>query len=98
MSARVDHTIGLVLRYLDDLDCDGMELELPDTPYAVNTWYKTHVDVVDELDMLEHDPPSFGNFQENLKATTVISKFASGVGTLFTEFASRVDTLLTELV
>ncbi|KAE8786888.1 hypothetical protein D1007_39133 [Hordeum vulgare] len=52
-----------MLRYLDALDCDGMELELPDTPYTVNAWSKTHVDVVAEMDMLEHDPPSFGNFQ-----------------------------------
>ncbi|KAI4964069.1 hypothetical protein ZWY2020_008419 [Hordeum vulgare] len=95
----------------------------------------THVDVVAEMDMLEHDPPSFDNFQlkgefreeshsrfdlfggpggfetwmkqnihpscsqsDKLKATTVINKFASGVGTLFNQFASGVDTLLTELV
>ncbi|KAE8820161.1 hypothetical protein D1007_01870 [Hordeum vulgare] len=63
-----------MLRYLDALDCDGMELELPDTPYTVNAWSKTHVDVVTKMDMLEHDPPSFGNFQ-----------FASGVDTLLTE-------------
>uniref|UniRef100_A0A8I6YFQ6 Uncharacterized protein n=1 Tax=Hordeum vulgare subsp. vulgare TaxID=112509 RepID=A0A8I6YFQ6_HORVV len=124
-----------MLRYLDALDCDGMELELPNTPYTINAWSKTHVDVVAEMDMLEHDPPSFGNFQlkgefreeshnrfdlfggpggfetwmkqnihpscsqsDKLKATTVISKFASGVGTLFNQFASGVDTLLTELV
>ncbi|KAI5006630.1 hypothetical protein ZWY2020_033873 [Hordeum vulgare] len=86
------------LRYLDALDCDGMELELPDIPYTVNACSKTHVDVVAEMDMLEHDPPSFGNFQDKLKATTVITKFASGVGTLFNQFASGVDTLLTELV
>ncbi|KAE8787021.1 hypothetical protein D1007_39081 [Hordeum vulgare] len=85
-------------RYLDALDCDDMELELPDTPYSVNAWSKTQVDVVVELDILEHDPSSFGNFQEKLKATTIISKFASGVGTLLIEFASRVDTLLIELV
>ncbi|KAE8796736.1 hypothetical protein D1007_28179 [Hordeum vulgare] len=87
-----------MLRYLDALDCDSMELELPNTPYTINAWSKTHVDVVAEMDMLEHDPPSFGNFQDKLKATTVISKFASGVGTLFNQFASGVDTLLTELV
>ncbi|KAE8805007.1 hypothetical protein D1007_19029 [Hordeum vulgare] len=87
-----------MLRYLDALDCDGMELELPNTPYTINAWSKTHVDVVAEMDMLEHDPPSFGNFQDKLKATTVISKFASRVGTLFNQFASGVDTLLTELV
>ncbi|KAI4991443.1 hypothetical protein ZWY2020_039814 [Hordeum vulgare] len=87
-----------ILRYLVALDCDGQELELPDTPYTVNAWSKTHVDVVVELDMLEHDPPSFGNFQDQLKATTVISKFESGVGTLFTESTSGVDTLLTELM
>ncbi|KAE8777215.1 hypothetical protein D1007_49980 [Hordeum vulgare] len=52
-----------MLRYLDALDCDGMELELRDTPYTVNAWSKTHVDVVAKMDMLEHDPPSFGNFQ-----------------------------------
>lgn len=112
-----------------------MELELPDTPYTINAWSKTHVDVVAEMDMLEHDPPSFDNFQlkgefreeshsrfdlfggpggfetwmkqnihpscsqsDKLKATTVINKFASGVGTLFNQFASGVDTLLTELV
>ncbi|KAI4969958.1 hypothetical protein ZWY2020_000872 [Hordeum vulgare] len=63
-----------MLRYLDALDCDGMELELPNTPYTINAWSKTHVDVVAEMDMLEHDPPSFGNFQ-----------FASGVDTLLTE-------------
>ncbi|KAI4992896.1 hypothetical protein ZWY2020_007209 [Hordeum vulgare] len=66
-----------ILRYLDALDCDGLELELPDTPYIVNAWSKTH---------------------DKLKATTVISKFATGVGTLFTEFTSGVDTLLTQLV
>ncbi|KAI4990450.1 hypothetical protein ZWY2020_038813 [Hordeum vulgare] len=77
-----------MLRYLDALDCDGMEPELPNTPYTINAWSKTHVDVVAEMDMLEHDPPSFGNFQDKLKATTVISKFASGVGTLFNQFAS----------
>ncbi|KAE8804388.1 hypothetical protein D1007_19408 [Hordeum vulgare] len=87
-----------MLRYLDALDCDGMELELPDTPYTLNAWSKTHVDVVAEMDMLEHDPPSFGNFQDKLKTTTVITKFASRVGTLFNQFASGVDTLLTELV
>ncbi|KAE8805511.1 hypothetical protein D1007_18436 [Hordeum vulgare] len=87
-----------MLRYLDALDCDGMELELPDTPYTINAWSKTHVDVVAEMDMLEHDPPSFGNFQDKLKATTVITKFASGVGTLFNQFPSGVDTLITELV
>ncbi|KAI4997492.1 hypothetical protein ZWY2020_052834 [Hordeum vulgare] len=53
----------MLLRYLDALDCNGMELELPDTPYTVNAWSKTHVDVVAEMDMLEHDPPSFGNSQ-----------------------------------
>ncbi|KAI4969464.1 hypothetical protein ZWY2020_000378 [Hordeum vulgare] len=86
-----------MLWYLDALDCDSMELELPNTPYTINAWSKTHVDVVAEMDMLEHDPPSFGNFQDKLKATTVIGKFASGVGTLFNQFASGVDTLLTEL-
>ncbi|KAI4965667.1 hypothetical protein ZWY2020_051149 [Hordeum vulgare] len=50
------------------------------------------------MDMMEHDPPSFGNFQKKLKATTIISKFASGVGTLLTEFESGVDKLLAELV
>ncbi|KAE8799706.1 hypothetical protein D1007_24793 [Hordeum vulgare] len=87
-----------MLRYLDALDCDGMELELPDTPHTVNAWSKTQIDVVAEMDMLEHDPPSFGNFQKKLKATTIISKFASGVGTLLTEFESGVDKLLIELV
>ncbi|KAE8771170.1 hypothetical protein D1007_56997 [Hordeum vulgare] len=75
-----------------------MDLELPDTSYTVNAWSKTHVDVVAEMDMLEHDPPNFGIFQNKLKATTIISKFASGVGTLLTEFELGVDTLLTELV
>lgn len=51
------------LRYLDALDCDGMELELTNTPYRVNAWSKTQVDIVAELDMLEHDPPCFGKFQ-----------------------------------
>ncbi|KAE8808947.1 hypothetical protein D1007_14361 [Hordeum vulgare] len=90
--------VRLSSMYLDALDCDGMELELPDTSHTVNAWSKTHVDVVPEMDMLEHDPPSFGNFQKKLKATTIISKFASGVGTLLTEFELGVDKLLTELV
>ncbi|KAI4995331.1 hypothetical protein ZWY2020_035234 [Hordeum vulgare] len=56
----------ILLRYLDALDCDGMELELPDTPHTVNAWSKTQIDVVAEMDMLEHDPPSFGNFQDEM--------------------------------
>ncbi|KAI4993884.1 hypothetical protein ZWY2020_008197 [Hordeum vulgare] len=60
----------MLLRYPDALDCDVMELELPDTPHTVNAWSKTQVDVVAEMDMLEHDPPSYGNFQGLTAPTT----------------------------
>ncbi|KAE8790276.1 hypothetical protein D1007_35423 [Hordeum vulgare] len=71
-----------------------------------------HIDQANGLNLCKfvvaqlHEHLSKGKFtkgcllycMDKLKATTVISKFASGVGTLFNQFASGVDTLLTELV
>ncbi|KAI4998153.1 hypothetical protein ZWY2020_053495 [Hordeum vulgare] len=80
-----------ILRYLDALDCDGMELDLPDTPHIVNAWSKTQVDVVAEMDMLEHDPPSFGNFQ-GLTAPTTSNSSNSRINS-DTDTREREDTL-----
>ncbi|KAE8821719.1 hypothetical protein D1007_00125 [Hordeum vulgare] len=71
-----------------------------------------HIDQANRLNLCKfvvaqlHEHLSKGKFtngcllycMDKLKATTVITKFASGVGTLFNQFASGVDTLLTELV
>ena len=51
------------LRYLDALDYGEMDLELPDTPFRVNAWSKTAVDVIAEMDSLQNDPGSFGQFK-----------------------------------
>ncbi|KAI4970023.1 hypothetical protein ZWY2020_000937 [Hordeum vulgare] len=59
------------------------------SPQAICKLYK-HIN--------EDQRAAIRDMEDKLKATTVISKFASGVGTLFNKFASGVDTLLTELV
>ncbi|KAI4972769.1 hypothetical protein ZWY2020_003694 [Hordeum vulgare] len=61
-------------------------------------WGKKRKLAIAGFDPYDPDYSDDEEYEDKLKATTVISKFASGVGTLFTEFTSGVNTLLTELV